>query len=95
MYMGWVKGSRGKKMHEQWVEGSLGQEQHEQYVEGSQGKEMHVEVEGTLWQEMHVRVEGELSSCLVVQYLLVLLDLPHWYLPREVRQLYGEDDPLP
>ena len=24
MYVGWVKGSRGEKMHEQWVEKSLG-----------------------------------------------------------------------
>ena len=56
---GWVKGSRGEKMHKQWVEGSLGQELHEQYVEGSLGKDMHMEVEGTLGQEMHVGVEGD------------------------------------
>ena len=68
---------------------------HEQYIEGSQGKEMHVGVEGTLGQEMHMGVEGELSLCLVIQYLVALLDLPHRYLLKEVGQLYGEGNPLP
>ena len=39
-------------------------------------------------------VEGELSLCLVIQYLVALLDLPHWYLSREVGQLYDEGDLL-
>ena len=97
----YVEGSLGKKMHVE-AEGTLGQEMHVR-VEGTLTQEMHVGVEGNpaYWQPDGVQHADhgygwhELSSCLVVQYLLVLLDLPHRCLPKGVGQLYGEGVPLP
>ena len=80
------------------AEGNLVQEMYVR-VERTLPQEMHVGVEGTLPQEMQHADHGygwhELSSCLVVQYLLVLLDLPHKCLPRELWQIYYEAVPLP
>ena len=101
MHEQWVEGSLGQELHEQYEEGSLGKEMHVE-AKGTLGQEMHVGVEGdpAYWQPNgmqhidHGYGWHELSSYLVVQYLLALLDLPYRSLPTEGEQLYDEGVPL-
>lgn len=70
-------------------------------VEGTLGRDKHVGVKGVDFAVDRVQHTGhgygwqELSSCLVVHYVLAVLDLLYPHLPREDGQLDGEGDPLP